>query len=393
MIDTFALQPTVLKDSISIKLTPTNWAARPSFSYPYLVSYENVGTTALATPIIHFNYDNSLLVYDSSSVSGVVNNGNSLSLNIGNIVPGQTGSFVVYFTVKPTAALGSTVTSIASINANSASGVDSVTTIIRGSYDPNDKQATSSLTTQQIGDGDYINYTIRFQNTGTDTAFNVVIADTLDSKLIATELQMVGSSNNCKTTVKDNIIIFEFLNIYLPDSNVNKTGSNGFVSFKLKPVSSVSAGTTIPNRAAIYFDYNSPVITKTANTIIQNPLPLQLLNYEASPTPPKEGLKNWTVLNKWTTANELNTKVIKISSSVEALDGLKVLENPAKHQLKLNVISSSLNNTIASVLNAHGKTMKTFTLKQGYQTTDITALAAGIYYLQTKVGSKKLVVE
>ena len=451
VIDTFALQPTVLKDSVFITAIPYNGYAIPSFTYPYLVSYENVGTTVLSTPIIHFNYDSSLLVYDSSSANSVVNNGNSLSLNIGNIVPGQTGSFIVYFTVKPTAVLGSTVASIASINANSVSGVDSVTTIVSGSYDPNDKQATPSLTTQQVADGNYINYIIRFQNTGTDTAFNVVIADTLDSKLMATELQMVGSSHNCKTTVKDNIIFFEFLNIYLPDSNVNKTGSNGFVSFKLKPISSVSAGTTIPNRAAIYFDYNSPVITKTANTMIQNPLPLQLLNYEASPTPPKEGLKNWTVLNKWTTANELNTshfivqrsddgriyksvgsiaakgfgeyifidnslpsgfetvyyqlqvvdkdgkftysKVIKISSSVEALDGLILVENPAKHQLKLNVIAASLNNTIANVLNAQGMIMKTFTLKQGYQTIDITGFATGVYYLQTKIGSHKLVIE
>ena len=185
--------------------------------------------------------------------------------------------------------------------------------------------------------------------------------------------------------------------------------------------------------------------------MIQNPLPLQLLNYEASPTPPKEGLKNWTVLNKWTTANELNTshfivqrsddgriyksvgsiaakgfgeyifidnslpsgfetvyyqlqvvdkdgkftysKVIKISSSVEALDGLILVENPAKHQLKLNVIAASLNNTIANVLNAQGMIMKTFTLKQGYQTIDITGFATGVYYLQTKIGSHKLVIE
>ncbi len=451
VIDTFTLQPTVLIDSIAIKLTPTNWAARAGRAYPYLVNYENLGTTVLSNTVVSLNYDNILLNYDNSSVGGVTNSSSGLSLNIGNIVPGQTGDFVAYFTVKPAAKLGSNVTSVASITTNTVAATDSVQSVVSGSYDPNDKQATPSLTTQQVADGNYINYTIRFQNTGTDTAFNVVIADTLDSKLMATELQMVGSSHNCKTTVKDNIIFFEFLNIYLPDSNVNKTGSNGFVSFKLKPVSSVVAGTTIPNKAAIYFDYNSPVITKTANTIIQNPLPLQLLNYEASPTPPKEGVKNWKVLNKWTTANEVNTshfivqrsedgriyksvgsiaakgfgeysfidnsllsgfetvyyqlqmvdkdgkftysKVVKISSNIETLDGVMIVENPARHQLKLNVIASSLNNTIASVLNAQGKIVKAFTLKQGYQTIDISGFADGVYYLQTKIGSHKLVVE
>jgi uncharacterized repeat protein (TIGR01451 family) len=324
VIDTFALQPTVLKDSISIKLTPTNWAARAGRSYPYLVNYENVGTTVLTTPIIHFNYDSSLLIYDSSSVSGVTNNGNNLSLNIGNIVPGQTGSFVAYFTVKTTAVLGSTVTSVASITTNTVNAIDSVTIFVRGSYDPNDKQATPNLTTQQVADGDYINYTIRFQNTGTDTAFNVVIADTLDSKLMATQMQMVGSSHNCKTTVKDNIIFFEFLNIYLPDSNTNKTGSNGFVSFKIKPINTVTNGTIIPNNAAIYFDYNSPVITNTAKTIIQNSLPLTLLSFNAI------AKEDNNVMVYWNTANEVNTSHFVIEQSVDGRTFKPAVEIAAK---------------------------------------------------------------
>jgi uncharacterized repeat protein (TIGR01451 family) len=442
--DTFALQAAVLKDSIAVKLTPTNWAARAGRSYPYLVSYENVGTTVLSNTLVSLNYDNGLLNYDSSSVGGVTNGGSSLILNIGNIMPGQTGSFVTYFKVKTNAVLNSSFTSVANITTNTVSAADTVKSIIRGSYDPNDKQATPSLTLQDVGDGKNIDYTIRFQNTGTDTAFNVVIADTLDSRLDANQVQMVGASHPCKTSVRGNIIFFEFLDIMLPDSNINKFGSNGFVSFKIKPISSVAAGTIIPNKAAIYFDYNSPVITKPANTIIQNPLPLQLLSLSAIPQ--NEAGK---ILVYWNTANEVNTayfiietssdgnsfkavaevaakgignnsyfysidkatvvyvrlkmvdkdgrftysNIIKIAPIAELLDGLMVVKNPTKNQLQLKVITNKLNNINASLVNAQGKVVKRFVLQQGNQTIDITGIAAGVYYLQSNEGSKKIVVE
>jgi hypothetical protein len=32
----YALQPNTVKDSLAIKLTPLNWAARPGFAFPYL---------------------------------------------------------------------------------------------------------------------------------------------------------------------------------------------------------------------------------------------------------------------------------------------------------------------------------------------------------------------
>ena len=53
---------------------------------------------------------------------------------------------------------------------------------ITGAYDPNDKLAsTSSGNTDvwQLNEDEWIDYTIRFQNTGTDTAFNVIITDTV----------------------------------------------------------------------------------------------------------------------------------------------------------------------------------------------------------------------
>ncbi len=147
---------------------------------------------------------------------------------------------------------------------------------ITGSYDPNDKQAVPVGLTDAhyVLAGTSIDYTIRFQNTGTDTAFKVVLVDTLDSSLDISTFMQGASSHpySLKVSGKGNpILTFTFNNILLPDSNVNVLASNGFVSFKINTFSNLSDETIIENEAAIYFDYNSPVITNTVYHTIGEP--------------------------------------------------------------------------------------------------------------------------
>ncbi|MCB0596178.1 MAG: T9SS type A sorting domain-containing protein, partial [Phaeodactylibacter sp.] len=52
--------------------------------------------------------------------------------------------------------------------------------------------------------------------------------------------------------------------IMLPDSNVNEAASHGFVKFLISQRPGNPLGTRIENSAAIYFDFNAPVITNTA---------------------------------------------------------------------------------------------------------------------------------
>jgi uncharacterized repeat protein (TIGR01451 family) len=73
---------------------------------------------------------------------------------------------------------------------NTANHVVTVT----GSYDPNEKVARtssgSSATSYYIDQDEWIDYVLRFQNTGTDTAFNVVVTDTIAAELdLATFIQ------------------------------------------------------------------------------------------------------------------------------------------------------------------------------------------------------------
>jgi hypothetical protein len=59
---------------------------------------------------------------------------------------------------------------------------------------------------------------------------------------------------------------FKFDNILLPDSNINEPMSHGYISYRIKPKSTLITGDTIRNSASIYFDFNPPIITNTFNT-------------------------------------------------------------------------------------------------------------------------------
>jgi uncharacterized repeat protein (TIGR01451 family) len=137
-------------------------------------------------------------------------------------------------------------------------------TVNTGPYDPNDKQGFPLGYGQQhyIRAGTDLEYLIRFQNVGTDTAFNVVVLDTLPPGLdITTVRPGAGSAPYQFEAKSSNILVFSFLNIKLPDSTTNNEASNGFVKFRISPRPDAPAETDIKNKAAIYFDYNDPVIT------------------------------------------------------------------------------------------------------------------------------------
>ena len=141
-----------------------------------------------------------------------------------------------------------------------------------GSYDPNDK------TGYPLGVGEEhlilpnvdLDYRIRFQNTGTDTAFTVVIQDTLSPFLDPGSIQP-GASSHFYTyqLLAGNVLEFRFPNILLPDSTTNLAGSQGFVQFSVKQQLDNPNGTLIENEASIYFDLNEPIVTNTTQHRIE----------------------------------------------------------------------------------------------------------------------------
>ncbi|MBL7776642.1 MAG: hypothetical protein JNK89_11610, partial [Saprospiraceae bacterium] len=151
-----------------------------------------------------------------------------------------------------------------------------------GSWDPNDKQALPLGVDAPhfIEPNQPIDYLIRFQNTGTDTAFTVVIRDTLSPWLDPALLRPGASSHPYAWSVSGaGVLTVTFSNIALPDSNVNEPASHGFVQFRIAQRRDNPLGAIIENSAAIYFDFNEPVITGTVyHTVGKEFLPTSTKN-------------------------------------------------------------------------------------------------------------------
>ncbi|MEM1321070.1 MAG: T9SS type A sorting domain-containing protein [Bacteroidota bacterium] len=143
--------------------------------------------------------------------------------------------------------------------------------VVLCSFDPNDKLAYPDRETGHILPDEELNYVIRFQNTGNFSAKDVILIDTLDNNLDASSIHFFGSSHYYRFKQTGNIIQFQFLNIYLPDSTSNPEKSQGYVSFRIRPKPSLSDLTDIHNRAAIYFDQNPPIITNTVTRTLAIP--------------------------------------------------------------------------------------------------------------------------
>ncbi|PHI19924.1 hypothetical protein CEQ90_10255 [Lewinellaceae bacterium SD302] len=152
-------------------------------------------------------------------------------------------------------------------------------------YDPNDKQAIPAGVgpDNDILPNQTMDYKIRFQNTGTDTAFTVVVRDTIDTSVLNINTLSSGSSSHpYRLNIEGNELIFTFENILLVDSLTNEAASHGFVHFSIAQQPDLADGTIIENIASIYFDFNDPIVTEPSRqTIDRNLLPSRTVNFQA----------------------------------------------------------------------------------------------------------------
>ncbi len=258
------------------------------------------------------------------------------------------------------------ITPINFVDANPNNNVYSSPSVVVGAFDPNDKSVnpigegpTCKITLQDS----ILNYQIRFQNTGTDSAHNIYILDTLSDKLDIHTLKVTGFSHPYKIEILNgNILKFKFDNIMLPDSNVNEPLSHGYIAYSIEQKNTNQIGDVINNTAAIYFDFNAPIITNTT------------INTIAFPTN--------------VTSQELDKEI-------------KVYPNPAKDKLTIEFNSNSLDQSVVTLCNTLGQVVKTVIAKttNGKNTIELTVkeLPKGVYLLKLRQGKsqsmKKVMIE
>jgi uncharacterized repeat protein (TIGR01451 family) len=260
-------------EPLDLQLSMANGYARPGFGLQYSIYLNNLTPASTGTITLTMTLDPTLgFVSADPAPSSVA--GNVLTWTAPQLVMTQVFQqriITIQTQIPPDIGLlGTTLTTTAQVTtANTDGNLSNNSAIsnqlVTGSYDPNDKLATTSsgnTNTWQIDGDEWIDYTIRFQNTGTDTAFNVIITDTLPASLDPTSITWgAGSHTHTRELIGQGVLKFIFPNIMLPDSNVNEPLSNGFVSFRIKPHLPLLPGDVIENIANIYFDFNPPVIT------------------------------------------------------------------------------------------------------------------------------------
>ena len=262
-------QPTVPMDvAISIASGP----ARPGFMMDHYIHLENQSPSSTGSTTTTLTFD-PLLTFVSSIPAPTSQSSGTITWDQSALGFFQERDLRVRLQVPPevgligTELLATVTTVPANTDGDPANNTSTSTVTVTGSFDPNDKTAhTSSRTSNSsyfLDQDVWIDYVIRFQNTGTDTAFNIIVTDTLPTYLDPASISMVAASHPHAWSVEgQGTVKFIFPMILLPDSNVNEPASHGLLSFRIRPRAPLVPGAVIANTANIYFDFNPPVITE-----------------------------------------------------------------------------------------------------------------------------------
>lgn len=270
----FCVTPNGDHPDLTVTVIPIG-PARPGFDAHYRVIYANQGTEVQSVTVtLAFDDDHTDFVSANPTASAATG---QLSWTFANLAPFEQGEIELTVNVNsPIEAFAVNIGDLLHFTANVTAGDDETPAdntfdydqVVVGSFDPNDKSVSrESIGIAQLGD--YLYYTIRFQNTGTFYAENVVVKDLLSSNLDLHTLQMVSASHPYRATLTNgNKLEFFFEGINLPAVVDDEPGSHGYVTFKIKPKNTLIVGNTIVNEANIYFDFNSAIVTNTVNTVV-----------------------------------------------------------------------------------------------------------------------------
>ncbi len=313
----------------------SNWNSNqpvPGNQYYQSCIISNMGTVTESSILAGYHTDGQLNTpsFSPGGIFGGSTNPNWFS-TAGNAVPtlapGNSQSFNVHYNVPTNIPMGTNVafrdsavytapmsnwlndyTPWNNVNQNNATVVSS--------YDPNFKEVNPKGVGPEgnITRADsVIEYMVHFQNLGTYKAQNVVVIDTLDSDLDWTSLRPIYSSHAAKVTIGENgVLKYTFKDINLPAKMHNEPASNGMFTFSIRQKPMLPYGTKITNSAAIYFDYNEPVITNRVLNTISQPTGIEntgkdreRLSFMLYPNPTRDGFTA-IVANKTAATASLN---------------------------------------------------------------------------------------
>ena len=264
----------LLAECADLSISSTTPFLRRCFDNTYYIEIYNDGSAAAENTIAFLELDEHF-DFISSDFSVISQSGQTVALDIGRVEPRDAVRGKLEFNLSCDAELGQAHYMNATLEYEIP--CDENSRVIEafecreniGSYDPNDKSVyiDGVADTNVISQESEIEYLIRFQNTGTDTAFTVRIEDGLSADFDFLSLYPVVASHDYEWELNRNNLIVTFNNILLPDSTVNEPDSHGFIKFRVELTDDrPQPGDLVENTAEIYFDFNEPIITNTVQT-------------------------------------------------------------------------------------------------------------------------------
>ena len=145
------------------------------------------------------------------------------------------------------------------------------------------------------------------------------------------------------TISESGVLKFTFNNIHLLWQSSSEMASRGLVSYSITQNPNLSPGTSIKNSAAIYFDYNEPVITNQTLNTIQFPVGVE---------------------------------------DLQSVYDLSVYPNPATNELNIK-LSNAANASVINIYDLQGRLLlnENITNKTNMHKVNISLLVNGCYFV------------
>ncbi len=251
----------------------------PGTDVPYKIIFKNKGNQ-IQSGTITLNFDDAIMDFVSSNPAEASVTTNQLTWNYAALNPFETRVITFIMNLNspmetPPLNLGDTIGFSGSIQPDNGAIVDdypedneiAVNFNVVNSADPNDITCLEGDIVGSDVIGNYVHYMIRFENLGTANAMNVVVKNLIDANTFdITTLVPLYSNYEFVTKQKNNQFEFIFENIDLPFDDAN---NDGYLVYKIQLKNTLATGDTFTNQASIYFDFNFPIVTNLASSLIQ----------------------------------------------------------------------------------------------------------------------------
>jgi uncharacterized repeat protein (TIGR01451 family) len=276
VVGNFCITPVSTRRDLDIHIVPMT-VARPGFNCTYSLIFHNKGNF-IQSGSVSLVYPDALIDFVSAVPTNAGASINALHWNFIDLAPMETRTIQVTFNINSPVEIPpvnindvlqyAAIVETIEVDETPQDNTFGLKQTVVGSLDPNDKTCLEGASVSQEVIGSDVHYLIRFENTGTFHAENIVVKDMIDtSKFDINTLIPISGSHAFVTRISENNKVeFIFKNINLPFDDAN---NDGYVAFKIKTQPTLVVGDSFTNSANIYFDYNFPILTNTATTTVQ----------------------------------------------------------------------------------------------------------------------------